>query len=277
VARIRSARSCHRRVAGLFETGRQHDARAVPQLPAPRIARFTASPGASVLIPDADAAQIDLWRRQRRRTWRSGAGSWEPPWPSCGAPFQRVRLRVYEQDLAERMRATRENDVYLPALLLPANVEIATDMEASLDEADIVLGVTPSRYARRVYQSALPYFQTVDDLRQRHQGDRERHLMRCRSVDGRGETTKTNPNYETNQGGRPVWATFAREVAQGSLPPGHCLDRSRRRQPGPGGFLGTTFRCIRIRIRLAWSWGRAQERDCDRARCMPRFGLGNIP
>jgi len=50
-------------------------------------------------------------------------------------------------------------------------------MEASLDEADIVLGVTPSRMPAGLSVGAT-LFSTVDDLRQRHQGDRNGTLMR---------------------------------------------------------------------------------------------------
>jgi len=45
-----------------------------------------------------------------------GGGSWGTALAMVLAPrFERVRLWVYEPDLAERMRANRENDVYLPA------------------------------------------------------------------------------------------------------------------------------------------------------------------
>jgi glycerol-3-phosphate dehydrogenase len=40
-----------------------------------------------------------------------GAGNWGTALAiALGPRFQRIRLWVYEQDLAERMRATREND-----------------------------------------------------------------------------------------------------------------------------------------------------------------------
>ena len=44
-----------------------------------------------------------------------GAGSWGTALAIVLAPrFPQVRLWVYEPDLAERMRETRDNDVYLP-------------------------------------------------------------------------------------------------------------------------------------------------------------------
>ena len=55
-----------------------------------------------------------------------GAGSWGTALAIVLAPrFARVRLWVYEADLAARMGATRENDVYLPGFQIPTNVEIS--------------------------------------------------------------------------------------------------------------------------------------------------------
>ena len=44
-----------------------------------------------------------------------GGGSWGTALALALSPrFPRVRLWVYESDLAGRMQSTRENDVYLP-------------------------------------------------------------------------------------------------------------------------------------------------------------------
>lgn len=88
-----------------------------------------------------------------------GAGSWGTALSIVLAPrFDRVRLWVYEHDLAVRMRSSRENDIYLPGLKLPDTVVIETSLAPALDGAGIVLGVMPSRHARRVYTEALPHF-----------------------------------------------------------------------------------------------------------------------
>ena len=54
------------------------------------------------------------------------------------------------------MRASRENDVYLPASQFAANVEVTSDLAAALDGADVVLSVVPSHLVRRLYQQMLP-------------------------------------------------------------------------------------------------------------------------
>src|SRR5258708_5967551 len=71
--------------------------------------------------------------------------------------LESVYLWVSGPDLARRMQATRENDVYLPGLLVPPTVEITTDLAAALADADIVLCVVPSHFARGLWQRALPH------------------------------------------------------------------------------------------------------------------------
>lgn len=65
--------------------------------------------------------------------------------------FQRIRLWVYEADLAERMQASRENDVYLPGVAIPINVDISGDLASSAEDADIILSVMPSHLVRSIY------------------------------------------------------------------------------------------------------------------------------
>src|SRR5271170_2767042 len=89
-----------------------------------------------------------------------GAGGWGTALAIVLAPkFERVRLWVHEEDLADRMNATRENDVYLQGFRLPANVRIATGLDAALEGASIVLGVMPSHHARALYTRMLPYLE----------------------------------------------------------------------------------------------------------------------
>lgn len=86
-----------------------------------------------------------------------GGGSWGTALAVVLAPrFSRVRLWVYESDLAARMGVSRVNDVYLPDCLIPLNVDVTSDLLAALDGAEIVLGVMPSHLARGLYQRMLP-------------------------------------------------------------------------------------------------------------------------
>ena len=73
--------------------------------------------------------------------------------------FARVRLWVYEADLAERMAKTRENDVYLPGFQLPANVVISHELADCLEGAPTVLSVVPSHLVRDLYRQMTPFLQ----------------------------------------------------------------------------------------------------------------------
>src|SRR5437879_4304782 len=87
-----------------------------------------------------------------------GAGGWGTALSIVLAPrFEELRLWVYESDLAVRMAATRENDVYLPGVRVPDSVEVTTDLARVLQGAGIVLGVMPSRHARGRYSAMLPH------------------------------------------------------------------------------------------------------------------------
>jgi glycerol-3-phosphate dehydrogenase (NAD(P)+) len=89
-----------------------------------------------------------------------GGGSWGTALAIILAPrFPRVRLWVYEADLAARTRETRENDVYLPGCRLPRHVEVVSQLAAALDGAEIVLSVVPSHLVRSLYQQMLPFLQ----------------------------------------------------------------------------------------------------------------------
>jgi len=87
-----------------------------------------------------------------------GGGSWGTALSVVLAcRFETVRLWVYEDDLAARMQSTRENDVYLPGILLPSNVEPTASLEAALAGSRMVLTVMPSHHVRRLAASMLPF------------------------------------------------------------------------------------------------------------------------
>lgn len=71
--------------------------------------------------------------------------------------FPQLRLWVYEPDLAERMRATRQNDLFLPGVRLPESVEVVTGLDAALAGAQVVLCATPSHVVRELCGRMLPH------------------------------------------------------------------------------------------------------------------------
>jgi len=71
--------------------------------------------------------------------------------------FPQLRLWVYEPDLAERLRATRQNDLFLPGVRLPEPVEVVTGLDAALAGAQVVLCATPSHVVRELCGRMLPH------------------------------------------------------------------------------------------------------------------------
>jgi glycerol-3-phosphate dehydrogenase (NAD(P)+) len=136
-----------------------------------------------------------------------GGGSWGTALAIVLAPrFERVRLWVHEQDLAARMRSSRENDVYLPGFKLPEAVAIETSLASSLKGAEIVLGVMPSHFARRVYTEAQPYLNASMTFVSATKGIEQGTLLRMsevlREVISAPVAVLSGP-------------TFAREIARG--------------------------------------------------------------
>ncbi len=87
-----------------------------------------------------------------------GAGSWGTTLADLlarkGYP---VDLWVFERDLAETLRATRENQVYLPGFPLAPNLSFTCDMEKATTGKGLVLLVPPSQVLRRVTEQALSF------------------------------------------------------------------------------------------------------------------------
>ena len=140
-----------------------------------------------------------------------GAGSWGTALAIVLAPrFERVRLWVYEADLVERMARTRENDIFLPGFKLPANVEVAGDLKMTLEGAGTVIGVVPSRFARRTYGAALPHLDPEMNFVSATKGLENGTLLRMSEVAREVIREKFSPRIAVLSG-----PTFAREVARG--------------------------------------------------------------
>jgi glycerol-3-phosphate dehydrogenase (NAD(P)+) len=137
-----------------------------------------------------------------------GAGSWGTALAIVLAPkFERVRLWVYEKDLAGRMNAARENDVFLPGFHLPENVETVTDLGEAVHRASVVMGTMPSHHARGLYTKMLPFVNDSMTFVSATKGIENGTLLRMSQVIG--EVTASR-NVAVLSG-----PTFAREVARG--------------------------------------------------------------
>jgi glycerol-3-phosphate dehydrogenase (NAD(P)+) len=164
-----------------------------------------------------------------------GGGSWGTALAIVLAPrFERVHLWVHEPDLADRMNASRENDVFLPGFKLGKSIHVTNALELVLEGAEIVLGVMPSHFARRVYAEALPYTNGSMTFVSATKGIEQGSLLRMsevlRSVIDADVAVLSGP-------------TFAREIARGEpaavVVSSENLDVAERVQSA---FSGPTFR-----------------------------------
>jgi glycerol-3-phosphate dehydrogenase (NAD(P)+) len=140
-----------------------------------------------------------------------GGGGWGTALSIVLAPrFERVRLWVYEQDLAATLRLRRENELYLPGVRVPDKVEITTDYAEALADADIVLGAMPSHHARRLYAEMLPYLTPSMLLVSATKGLEQGTLLRMSQVIRAVVGERFHPSVAVLSG-----PTFAPEIARG--------------------------------------------------------------
>jgi len=155
--------------------------------------------------------------------------------------FQRVRLWVFEPELAAVMRATRENQWYLPGLRIPGSVEVVTELAAALEEAEVVLGAMPSHIARQLYHRMLPWLSPPMLFVSATKGLEAGTLLRISEVIGQVVGERFTPRVGVLSG-----PSFAREVARGDptalAVASHDPDLSLRLQTA---FSGPTLRLYR--------------------------------
>jgi glycerol-3-phosphate dehydrogenase (NAD(P)+) len=168
-----------------------------------------------------------------------GAGSWGTALTVVLAPrFPRIRLWVYETDLAVRMSLSRQNDVYLPGFQLPDHVEVVNDLPSALEGADVVLSVMPSHLVRPLYREMLPCLHESMLFVSATKGLENGSLLRTSEVIREVLSTRIRPRIAVISG-----PTFAREVA--SFEPTALVVASSERDVADRvqkAFSGPTFR-----------------------------------
>ncbi len=80
-----------------------------------------------------------------------GAGAWGTALAAHAARLgHRVRLWAHEPDVAETIRTTRENKLYLPGVALPPELSATSSPAEALEGAELVILVPPSAFLRSV-------------------------------------------------------------------------------------------------------------------------------
>jgi len=142
-----------------------------------------------------------------------GAGSWGTALSIAltrSRAEHRVALWVYEQDIAETLRTSRVNEVFLPGLEVPREVEVTNDLGEALRDASIILGVMPSGHARGLYSKMLPHVAPETIFVSATKGLDHKTLERTTEVIHDVFSPKFAPRVAALSG-----PSFAREVARG--------------------------------------------------------------
>ncbi len=140
-----------------------------------------------------------------------GAGSWGSALSIALAQrFDSVRLWARDADRAAEIARARENRRYLPGIALPAHVDVSANLAFTLENADVVLSVVPSRHLRCVIRSAEPYLSPQAKIVSATKGIEEDTLCRMSEV-----VTQTLSGASRRAIAVLSGPTFAEEIAAG--------------------------------------------------------------
>jgi glycerol-3-phosphate dehydrogenase (NAD(P)+) len=138
-----------------------------------------------------------------------GAGSWGTTLADLLAKNgHAVTLWAYEQDLVERMRKNRKNDLYLPDFTLDDNLAFTSELREAAADKEIVVLVAPSQVLRAVVRQAAPYFTDDTVLVSAAKGIENDTLMPMSEV-----LKEVLPENRYRRSAYISGPTFAREVA----------------------------------------------------------------
>jgi glycerol-3-phosphate dehydrogenase (NAD(P)+) len=85
-----------------------------------------------------------------------GAGSWGTTLANLLAKKgHAVRLWSFEDDVTAAVNERGENTVYLPGVSLEGNLRATSSLAEAVDQADVVVSVSPSQHVRRVMSEAV--------------------------------------------------------------------------------------------------------------------------
>lgn len=84
-----------------------------------------------------------------------GAGSWGTTLACIlSEKGYDISLWVYEESLAEEIRNTRINSIYLPDIAIPDNIRITHKLNEAVKQARYVVSAIPTQYTRAVFKKA---------------------------------------------------------------------------------------------------------------------------
>ena len=143
-----------------------------------------------------------------------GAGTWGTALALHLARIERrVRLWVRRPELAEEIRARRENSYYLPGFTLPDSVDIASDPEQVLDNAGTIISVVPSHTVREIFSRLKPYIQPDTAILSASKGIENETCLLMTDVILQTLGEARRPRWQPCQGPLSLWRL------RGAIPP----------------------------------------------------------
>jgi len=123
-----------------------------------------------------------------------------------------LTLWTHSPEAAAKIRATRENQPFLPGFRLPEDIAVTSDAAEALASAEMVVSVMPSHHVRACYEVFAPHLKADQMLVSATKGIEDHSYLRMSEVIGevlRGQGLELH--YGVLSG-----PSFAQEVAAGS-------------------------------------------------------------
>ncbi len=140
-----------------------------------------------------------------------GAGSWGTALSlALSSIGHAINLWAHEHEVAEIIRTSRENKLFLPGVKLPEGIIPTKSLSHALHEAEYVLTVMPSHFCRGLYEQMLPSLHPDMIFVSATKGLEVESLMRMSEVIGSVVERRFAPRLTVLSG-----PSFARGVAQG--------------------------------------------------------------
>ncbi len=167
-----------------------------------------------------------------------GAGSWGTALANLLAEKgYAIDLWVYEPELVEEIRQTRENLTYLPGAKLSKRLSPSGDLEVVVGGKELILNVVPSHLVRAVTRKFAPFIGKKTILVSASKGIENSTFLTMSKV-----FKDVIPTLHENQIAVLSGPSFAKEVVAG-LPTAVSVASSNpdNRPEGSGGFFNTAI------------------------------------
>ena len=129
----------------------------------------------------------------------------------------RVRLWAHEKEVCDSIAKNRVNEQFLPGRRIPDSVSASNDLEAALENAEIVVSVMPSQHCRGLFQRMRPMIPKHALIVSATKGLEEGSLLRMSEViaDALGQDKDDEDGNADFPIGTLSGPSFAQEVARG--------------------------------------------------------------